>query len=84
MKAVTDRVLIRLENKEKQKGGVLLPDGFEKTRTVGTVLSIGPKVHAVNVGQRVMFHVFDELPTIEPDVVAVREGSLLAVLEDEE
>ena len=31
-----------------------------------------------------MFHVFDELPTIEPDVVALRENSLLAVLEDEE
>jgi len=27
--------------------------------------------------------VFDELPTVQKDVVAVRENSLLAILEDE-
>lgn len=83
MKAVMDRVLIKLDEKEKQKGNVLLPDDFEQTRTIGVVLSVGPDVHAVSVGERVLFHVFDELPTIEKDVVAVRENSLLAVFDKE-
>ena len=77
-----DRVLIKLDEKTKKEGGVLLPDGFEETRTVGVVLSVGPEVRSVQKGQTVLFHVFDELPTIEPDVVALRENSLLAVLED--
>ena len=82
MKAILDRVLIKLDEKTKKEGGVLLPDDFEKARTVGKVLSIGPEVKSVDVGQRVIFHAFDELPTIEPEVVAVRENSLLAILED--
>ncbi len=82
MKAVMDRVLIRLDEKEKQNGNVLLPENFEKTRTIGTVLSIGPDVRAVNVGDKVLFHAFDELPTIEKDVVAVRENSILAIFEE--
>jgi len=84
MKAVMDRVLIKLADKEKQEGNVLLPENFEKTQTVGTVLSVGPDVHAVNVGEKVLFHAFDELPTIEQDVVAVRENSLLAVFQEKE
>ena len=84
MKAVMDRVLIKLDESKKQEGGVLLPDDFLKARTVGVVLSIGPQVKSVKVGQRVIFHAFDELPTIESDVVALRENSLLAVLEEKE
>ncbi len=82
MKAIMDRVLIRLEENEKKNGDIFLPDSFEKTRTKGEVLSIGENVRAVKVGQKVLFHAFDELPTIEKDVVAVRENSLLAILED--
>ena len=59
-----------------------MPDNFEKTRTTGEVLSVGEDVRAVKVGQKVLFHVFDELPTVQKDVVAVRENSLLAILEE--
>ncbi|MBR6408988.1 MAG: hypothetical protein IKS23_01930 [Alphaproteobacteria bacterium] len=82
MKAIMDRVLIRLEENEKKNGDIFLPDNFEKTRTTGEVLSVGEDVRAVKVGQKVLFHVFDELPTVQKDVVAVRENSLLAILEE--
>jgi hypothetical protein len=40
-------------------------------------------VKSVKVGDKVLFHVWDELPTYDPDVVVVRENSLLGVFEDE-
>ncbi len=82
MKAVMDRVFIRLEEKEKCKGGILMPDDIADVRSVGHVVAVGPEVRAVKVGDKVMFHAFDELPTIEKNVVVVRQNSLLAILED--
>ena len=47
------------------------------------VESIGEDVKSVKVGDKVLFHIWDELPTYDPDVVVVRENSLLGVFEDE-
>ena len=82
MKAVMDRVLIRLS--EEKTSNILMPESFERPKTVGFVVAIGPEVKSVRKGQKVMFHAFDELPTVEKDVVAVRENSLIAILEDDE
>jgi len=82
MKAVMDRVFIKLDEKEKIKGGILMPEEVYDARTVGRVLATGPDVTAVRVGDKVLFHAFDELPTIDKDVVVVRQNSLLAVLEE--
>ena len=84
VRAVMDRVFIRLEKKETAtKGGIILTETAEQDRTVGTVESIGDDVKSVKVGDRVLFHIWDELPTYDPDVVVVRENSLLGVFEDE-
>lgn len=78
-----DRVFIRLEKEETTKGGIILADTIENTRDIGIVESIGSDVTSVKVGDKVLFHAFDELPTYDPDVVVVRENSLLGVFEDE-
>lgn len=78
-----DRVFIRLEKEEKTKGGIILADTIENTRNIGIVESIGSDVTSVKIGDKVLFHAFDELPTYDPDVVVVRENSLLGVFEDE-
>lgn len=80
-----DRVFIRLDKKETAtKGGIFLPETVDSDRNIGTVESIGEGVKAnIKVGDRVLFHPFDELPTYDPDVVVVRENSLLGVIEDE-
>ena len=82
MKAVMDRVFIKLDDEENIRGGILMPESCYENRTIGRVLAVGPEVKAVKVGDRVMFHAFDELPTLKKDVVVVRQNSLLAVLEE--
>lgn len=85
VKAVLDRVFIRLDKTvDKTSGGLFLPETAAEERTVGVVEAIGEDVKAdIKIGDRVLFHVFDELPTYDKDVVVVREASLLGVFEDE-
>ena len=77
VKAVLDRVFIRLDKQEKKtEGGIILTDGHETERTIGTVEGIGPDVKAdIKLGDRVMFQVNDEQPTYDPEVVEERETS---------
>ena len=85
LQTIMDRVLIRLECTEKKtKGGILLTDE-EKSKTIkniGIVESIGEQVHSVKVGDKVFFHAFSELPSLDEGVVVVRERSLLGILEN--
>ena len=84
VKAIMDRVFIRLdEKKKKTEGGIILTDDAEEERNIGVVESIGEKVKSVKVGDKVLFHKFDDLPTYDPNVVVVREYSLLGILNDE-
>jgi co-chaperonin GroES (HSP10) len=83
VRAVMDRVFIRLEQEKTTKGGIILADSIDNPRTVGIVESVGEDVKSVKVGEKVLFHVFDELPTYDKDVVVVRENSILGVFEDE-
>lgn len=84
VKAVMDRVFIRLEAEKTTKGGIILTDSVDNPRTVGVVEGVGPEVKSVNIGDKVLFHVFDELPTYDKDVVVVRENSILGIYEDGE
>ena len=81
MKAIMDRILIELRESEAQKNGIFLPETFLNVKNVGRVLSVGKDVKSVKVGDTVLFHAFDELPTINENIVAVRENSILAVME---
>ena len=80
---VLDRIFVQLEADNKALGGIILPDDFRHSRNVGVVQSVGPQVTSVVVGDKVLVHVFDELPTPDPDVVVVRENSVLGVFENE-
>ena len=83
IQALMDRVFVRLPPvQEKTDGGVIICDEICQNRTTGEVISVGEDVKSVKTGDRILFHVFDELPTIEKDVVAVRECSILGVFEN--
>lgn len=82
--AVSDRIFIRLEpDNTTTSGGIILVDDYHHTRNIGVVESIGSLVTSVKVGDKVLFHHFDDLPTPEEDLVVVRENSILGVYEDE-
>ena len=56
MKAIMDRVFIKLKEKTMKQNGVLLPDCFDNEKNVGEVLSVGPEVKCVKTGDVVFFH----------------------------
>lgn len=87
VKAIMDRVFVKLDAPET-KSGIILTDDIRRPRYIGRVVSVGDQVKSVKVGDHVVFHVFDDVPvnapTEEKDVVAVREYSLLGVINDDE
>lgn len=84
IRAVTDRVFVKLPpESETTDGGIIIPHDGPNERTVGEVVSVGEKVKSVKKGDRVLFHIFDDLPGPEKDIVVVRENSILGVFEDE-
>mgnify|MGYP002315820133 CR=1 FL=1 len=51
VKAVLDRVFIRLDAKEKTtSGGIILTDSHEGEQTIGTVEAVGPMFHQSKSG----------------------------------
>lgn len=83
-RAVMDRVFVKLEEEKlTTDGGIILTSEYGAERTIGEVVSVGEKVGSVKVGDKVLFHVFDELPSYDKDVVVVRESSILGVITDE-
>ena len=81
IKAITDRVLVRLEPpKEESK---IIFDTPLASRVTGVVESVGEKVSSVKIGDKILFHVFDELPTLDKDLVVLREKSILGVFSNE-
>ena len=83
LQTIMDRVLIRLEEKEhRTEGGIVLTDETDMPRTIGIVECVGPEVRSVKKGDKVYFHEFDDLPSLEKDVVVVRERSLLGIIKE--
>ena len=74
--AFDDRLIIQPEKQETS--GLLMIDKDKIYTNQGVVKSIGNKVTLVKVGDKVIFHCFDELPLPTEDFVVVREKSLLA------
>lgn len=77
-KAIMDRVFIKPD--EKKQGLIIIQDNDE-TKT-GVVVSVGNEVKSVKEGDRVIFFKWDDLPALD-GLIAVRESSLLGIIEDE-
>jgi chaperonin GroES len=88
-----DRVLIRrIEEEEKSKGGIIIPDTAKEKPMEGEVLASGPgtrdedgKLHPldVKVGDRVLFGKWSgtEIKIDGEDLVVMKESDIMGVVE---
>jgi chaperonin GroES len=87
-----DRVLVRrIEEEEKTKGGIIIPDTAKEKPMEGEVLAAGPgvrgedgKLHAldVKVGDRVLFGKWSgtEIKIDGEDLVVMKETDIMGVV----
>lgn len=83
MHPVSDRIFVKLQQNQNihQTPLILLDDKLNKSKAnIGTVEAVGDLVKSVKVGDQIMFHPFDELETPLPDLVVIREKSLLGLV----
>ncbi|MBQ8481601.1 MAG: hypothetical protein IJ532_03620 [Alphaproteobacteria bacterium] len=78
-KAIKDRIIIKLD--ESVKSNLIIANSELYEKNSGVVLSIGNDVKCVNVGDHIIFHLFDEIALSEEGLAVVREKSVLARLE---
>ena len=88
-----DRVLVkRVEEEEKTKGGIIIPDTAKEKPQEGEVLSTGPgardeagKVHPLDVrkGDRILFGKWSgsEVKIDGEDLLIMKESDILGVLD---
>ncbi len=79
IQALSDRIFVRLCPFEAEKKTLILPETALPTDTANTgeVISVGELVTSVQIGDKIIFHPFDELATPDPAIVVIREKSLL-------
>jgi chaperonin GroES len=90
-----DRVLVkRVEEEEKTKGGIIIPDTAKEKPQEGEVIAVGPgardesgKIQPldVNVGDRILFGKWSgtEVKLDGQDLLIMKESDILGVLEPE-
>jgi chaperonin GroES len=88
-----DRVLIkRVEEEEKTKGGIIIPDTAKEKPQEGEVIAVGPgarddagKIHALDVkkGDRILFGKWSgtEVKIDGDDLLIMTESDILGVVE---
>lgn len=76
-RAIMDRVIVRLCDTNDRSPIIF---SKEKYRDRGVVLSVGPEVTGVKVGDEIIFHRFDDLPLGQKDIAAIREKSILGIV----
>lgn len=91
LRPLSDKVLVRPIAADAQtKGGIVLPSIAQSERSVGLVVSVGPKVSEVNPGQKVLFTRFggqevqypsESDPAKEETLIIMREDDVHAIEE---
>ena len=92
-KPLHDRVLVRrVEEEEKTKGGIIIPDTAKEKPQEGEVIAVGPGARAedgsitpldVKVGDRVLFSKYGgtDVKIDGEDLTILRESDILGIVE---
>jgi len=93
-KPLHDRVLVRrVEEEQKTKGGIIIPDTAKEKPSEGEVIATGPGARNedgkvtppdVKVGDRVLFSKYGgtEIKVDGEDMIVLRESDILGIIED--
>ena len=94
-KPLQDRILVkRLEEEEKTKGGIIIPDAAKEKPQLGKVIAVGDgkmldngtKAHlTVKPGDKILFGKYSgtETPKIDgEEYLILREDEIFAIVED--
>ena len=93
LRPLQDRVLVRrIEQEERTKGGVIIPDTAKEKPMEGEVISVGPgarsedgKVHPLDVkaGDRVLFGKWSgtEVKIEGEDLLIMKESDIMGVIQ---
>ncbi|MEK6759315.1 MAG: co-chaperone GroES [Deltaproteobacteria bacterium] len=93
IKPLHDRVIVkRLEEEEKTKGGIIIPDSAKETPAEGKVIAVGPgkkddegKIHPVDVkvNDRIIFSKYagNEIKVDGEEFLIMREEDILGIVE---
>ena len=91
-KPLEDRILIkRLEESEKTKGGIIIPDTAKEKPSEGEILAVGPgilnkdgnrNVLDVKVGDKILFSKYsgDEVKIDGQDLIIIKEEDVIGIL----
>jgi len=94
IRPLNDRILVkRLEEEEKTKGGIIIPDTAKEKPAEGEVVAVGPgrlndkgdRIEpAVKVGDRVLFSKYGgtDVKLEGEDYLILREDDILGVVEN--
>ncbi len=93
VRPLNDRILVkRLEEEEKTKGGIIIPDSAKEKPAEGKVIAVGPGRHndkgdiipmQVKEGDRVLFSKYGgtDIKLDGEDYLIMREDDVLGVVE---
>jgi chaperonin GroES len=95
LKPLSDRVVVKpLEEEERTKGGIVLPDTAKEKPQHGEILAVGPGAldedgkrlpMDVKVGDRVLFAKYagTEIKIDDDELLILRQSDILAIVERE-
>ena len=79
VKPILDRVFVK--PLEQKQGALIMPEDNEVK--FGEIIAIGEDVKSVEVGQKIFYFKWDDLPVFDKGFVVIRERCVLGVIEDD-
>tara|TARA_B100001123_G_scaffold442364_1_gene585750 strand:+ start:99 stop:386 length:288 start_codon:yes stop_codon:yes gene_type:complete len=91
-KPLHDRILVkRLEDEEKTKGGIIIPDTAKEKPSEGEIVAVGPGIlnkdgkrnpMDVKVGEKILFSKYsgDEVKIDGQDLIIIKEEDIIGIL----
>ena len=88
VKPLQDRVIVkRIEEEEKTKGGIIIPDTAKEKKHLGTVIEVGTDEELkelVKPGDKVLYGKYagEEIKLDDKEYILLQRSDILAIIED--